>query len=116
MNGHSLSHTPTTRKSYDAAIDGNICRCTGYKSLDAPPPDSQRNGKIGRPENALAWLSEKRLYRPILRKYRRETGGLGLRAAAETEPPDSAGPQQYGLRFNLITALRTRACAKKPER
>ena len=34
LTGHSLSGKPATEKSTIAAIDGNICRCTGYKSLE----------------------------------------------------------------------------------
>ncbi|MET4075343.1 FAD binding domain-containing protein [Hymenobacter sp. UYCo722] len=59
LTGHSLSSQPATEKSTIAAIDGNICRCTGYKSLERAA--AQLTAELAhRPtENAMAWLSEK---------------------------------------------------------
>ena len=59
LTGHSLSTQPATKKSTIAAIDGNICRCTGYKSLERAA--ARLTAELaGRPaKNALAWLSEK---------------------------------------------------------
>ena len=59
LTGHSLSSQPATEKNTIAAIDGNICRCTGYKSLERAAAKLTAE-LAGRPaENALAWLSEK---------------------------------------------------------
>ena len=59
LTGHSLSTLPATEKSAIAAIDGNICRCTGYKSLERAAA-TLTAGLADRPaENALAWLSER---------------------------------------------------------
>ncbi|GAB3650397.1 xanthine dehydrogenase small subunit [Hymenobacter agri] len=59
LTGHSLSSAPATEKSTTAAIDGNICRCTGYKSLERAAAKLTAELE-GRPaENALTWLSEK---------------------------------------------------------
>ncbi|MBU6122909.1 FAD binding domain-containing protein [Hymenobacter siberiensis] len=59
LTGHSLSGQPATEKNTIAAIDGNICRCTGYKSLERAAATLTAE-LAGRPaENALAWLSEK---------------------------------------------------------
>ena len=34
LTGHSLGSQPATMQNTIAAIDDNICRCTGYKSLE----------------------------------------------------------------------------------
>ncbi|MBJ6108325.1 FAD binding domain-containing protein [Hymenobacter sp. BT523] len=59
LTGHSLSSTPATEKSTIAAIDGNICRCTGYKSLERAAAKLTAELESRPVENALAWLSEK---------------------------------------------------------
>ena len=59
LTGHSLSTQPATEKSTIAAIDGNICRCTGYKSLERAAAKLTAELKQRPTENALAWLSEK---------------------------------------------------------
>ncbi|WP_201979465.1 FAD binding domain-containing protein [Hymenobacter rubidus] len=59
LTGHSLSTQPATEKSTIAAIDGNICRCTGYKSLERAAARLTAELEQRPSENALAWLSEK---------------------------------------------------------
>jgi xanthine dehydrogenase small subunit len=59
LTGHSLSTQPATEKSTIAAIDGNICRCTGYKSLERAAAKLTADLADRPTENALAWLSEK---------------------------------------------------------
>lgn len=59
LTGHSLSPQPATQKSTVAAIDGNICRCTGYKSLERAAAKLTAALESRPTENALAWLSGK---------------------------------------------------------
>ncbi|MFD2718388.1 FAD binding domain-containing protein [Hymenobacter monticola] len=59
LTGHSLSSAPATEKSTIAAIDGNICRCTGYKSLERAAAKLTAELAQRPMGNALAWLSEK---------------------------------------------------------
>ncbi|MBF9222189.1 FAD binding domain-containing protein [Hymenobacter sp. BT662] len=59
LTGHSLGDKPATEKSTVAAIDGNICRCTGYKSLERAAAKLTAELEQRPAENALAWLSEK---------------------------------------------------------
>ncbi len=59
LTGHSLSEQPATEKNTIAAIDGNICRCTGYKSLERAAARLTADLAARPAENALTWLSEK---------------------------------------------------------
>lgn len=59
LTGHSLSSVPATEKSTIAAIDGNICRCTGYKSLERAAVRLTAKLEQRPMEDNLAWLSEK---------------------------------------------------------
>ena len=59
LTGHSLSAKPATERSTVAAIDGNICRCTGYKSLERAAATLTAQLAQRPTENALAWLSER---------------------------------------------------------
>ena len=58
LTGHSLSEQPATEESTIAAIDGNICRCTGYKSLERAAATLTAHLANRPAGNALAWLSE----------------------------------------------------------
>lgn len=59
LTGYSLSEKPATEKSTIAAIDGNICRCTGYKSLERAAATLTAQLAERPTQNAVAWLSEK---------------------------------------------------------
>jgi xanthine dehydrogenase small subunit len=59
LTGHSLSEKPATEKNTIAAIDGNICRCTGYKSLERAAAKLTAELEQRPTKNALTWLSEK---------------------------------------------------------
>jgi xanthine dehydrogenase small subunit len=58
LTGHSLGEKPITEQSARAAIDGNICRCTGYKSLERAA--ASLTAKLAeRPgTDRVRWLSE----------------------------------------------------------
>ena len=57
LTGHSLSQQPATQKSTIAATDGNICRCTGYKSLGHAAATLTVQLADRPTQNAVAWLS-----------------------------------------------------------
>ncbi|MCB2408534.1 FAD binding domain-containing protein [Hymenobacter lucidus] len=58
LTGHSLSSQPATTETGLAAIDGNICRCTGYKSLERATALLTSQLAHRPTENVVSWLSE----------------------------------------------------------
>ena len=54
LTGHSLSSQPATTQNTIAAIDDNICRCTGYKSLERAAATLTAQLAQRPAENALA--------------------------------------------------------------
>ncbi|GAA4354421.1 xanthine dehydrogenase small subunit [Hymenobacter saemangeumensis] len=58
LTGHSLSDKPATEKSTLAAIDGNICRCTGYKSLERAAARLTAQLAERPRQKAVEWLSQ----------------------------------------------------------
>jgi len=60
LTGHSLSEKPATEKSTLAAIDGNICRCTGYKSLERAAARLTAQLAERPQEKAVEWLSQEK--------------------------------------------------------
>jgi xanthine dehydrogenase small subunit len=56
LTGHSLSEKPATEQSTRAAIDGNICRCTGYKALERAAATLTAERAVAEPEAICACL------------------------------------------------------------
>ncbi|HEX8507301.1 MAG TPA: FAD binding domain-containing protein [Hymenobacter sp.] len=87
LTGHSLSQRPATEQSTVAAIDGNICRCTGYKSLERAAATLTAQ-LAGRPaQNALSWLSEKQF---VPEYFAEIPAKLAKLRAAEVSPATQA--------------------------
>jgi xanthine dehydrogenase small subunit len=58
LSGFCISEKEPTHTKALAAMDGNICRCTGYKSLERAAEKLVNNLKDKTSENSLNWLVE----------------------------------------------------------
>src|SRR5688572_18326139 len=56
LSGFCISEKEPTHTKALAAMDGNICRCTGYKSLERAAEKLVNNLKDKTSENSLSWL------------------------------------------------------------
>jgi xanthine dehydrogenase small subunit len=59
LTGHSLAENSATAQNTRAAIDGNICRCTGYKSLERAAAALTAELAERPTTNSVKWLSAK---------------------------------------------------------
>jgi xanthine dehydrogenase small subunit len=88
LTGHSLSEKPATAQSTRAAIDGNICRCTGYKALERAAA-TLTTELAQRPSiEPLQWLSEKQFVPEYFEQMPSKLTALRAETAAtEALPP-----------------------------
>ncbi|GAA4508795.1 xanthine dehydrogenase small subunit [Hymenobacter ginsengisoli] len=94
LTGHSLAEKPATAQSTRAAIDGNICRCTGYKSLERAAA-SLSAGLAERPStDTVKWLSEKQFVPAYFEQMPTRLASLRADTAA-AEAPASPGPNGH---------------------
>ncbi|SFQ61668.1 FAD binding domain-containing protein [Hymenobacter arizonensis] len=96
LTGHSLSEKPATEKNTIAAIDGNICRCTGYKSLERAAATLTAQLADRPTQNAVAWLSEQQYVPAYFQAIPAKLASLraksnGIDAAKGTATPASNG-------------------------
>ena len=56
LTGHSLSYEKSTKQKAIASISGNICRCTGYKSIEKASEDISLLLKDKNIDDPLMWL------------------------------------------------------------
>ena len=102
LTGHSLSNQPATEKSTIAAIDGNICRCTGYKSLERAAATLTAQLAHRPHKNALAWLSEQQFVPDYFAKIPAQLARLcaemaATKAAAEAPATAASSARQNGM-------------------
>ena len=88
LPGHSLGEQPPPEPNTRAAIDGNICRCTGYKSLERAAAQLAATLAERPATDRLQWLTEQQFVPAYF-------AGMPARLAelrAETAAPAAAGP------------------------
>jgi xanthine dehydrogenase small subunit len=101
LTGHSLASTPATEQSTRAAIDGNICRCTGYKSLERAATALTAELAERPNTNGVQWLSEKQ----FVPAYFEEMPAKLVALRAETIAAEvTAGPGNNGCHANSSAA------------
>jgi xanthine dehydrogenase small subunit len=61
LAGFCLSNKEATKKNAIAAIDGNICRCTGYKSIERAAEHISEIMKERKDENATQFVVRKKI-------------------------------------------------------
>ncbi len=90
LTGHSLSEKPATEHNTRAAMDGNICRCTGYKSLERAAA-TLATELAERPSiNSVQWLSEKQFVPAYFKEIPAQLAALRAETAATEAATASA--------------------------
>ncbi|MGD9978371.1 MAG: FAD binding domain-containing protein [Bacteroidales bacterium] len=59
FTGHCMNHECSTTEKAIASVSGNICRCTGYKSIERAAEDISKHVQDKDIENPIKWMVEK---------------------------------------------------------
>jgi xanthine dehydrogenase small subunit len=97
LTGHSLAEKPATEQSTRAAIDGNICRCTGYKSLERAAASLTAELAARPSADSVKWLSEKQF---VPAYFEEMPAKLAALRAETTAAEVTASPGNNGYRSN----------------
>ncbi|AMJ64734.1 FAD binding domain-containing protein [Hymenobacter sp. PAMC 26628] len=108
LTGHSLGEKPVTEQSTRAAIDGNICRCTGYKSLERAA-GALAAALAARPAaDGLQWLSDRQFVPTYFQEMPAQLGALRAESAAAAVPtattPSGAAGAPSGAGYPVSTS------------
>ncbi|MBK0402033.1 FAD binding domain-containing protein [Adhaeribacter sp. BT258] len=84
LSGFCISEKAPTVQKAIAAMDGNICRCTGYKSLERAAGKLVTNLQEKSAENAMRWLVENNFLPAYFPEIPQRLESLQAEEAAET--------------------------------
>lgn len=93
LTGHSLGAPPATEQSTRAAIDGNICRCTGYKSLERAAAQLSAELATRPTADSTQWLSERQYVPAYFREMPARLAALRTATAAQTAATPASNGQ-----------------------
>jgi len=91
LTGHSLADKPATEQNTRAVIDGNICRCTGYKSLERAAASLTAELAERPAADSVKWLSEKQFVPAYFEQMPARLATLRAEIAADEAPASPAG-------------------------
>ena len=125
LTGHALSPAASTPESVRAAIDGNICRCTGYKSLERAAAQLHEQLAERPAAPAVDWLAAEGFvpayFAALPAKLRalRDAAAAGAaggaEATTETTHPTSTGPDAPAAARARVLGGGTDLLVQQPE-
>jgi xanthine dehydrogenase small subunit len=102
LTGHSLASTPATEQNTRAAIDGNICRCTGYKSLERAAASLTAELAARPATDSVKWLNEKQFVPAYFEEMPAQLAALRTETAA-AEAPVAAGSNGHAAHGSAVS-------------
>jgi xanthine dehydrogenase small subunit len=96
LTGHSLASTPATEQNTRAAIDGNICRCTGYKSLERAAAALTATLAERPSTDKVKWLQERHFVPAYFEEMPARLATLRAKIAV-SEAPAAAWQRRFDL-------------------
>ncbi len=90
LSGHCMQQQPSSLQAIIASMDGNICRCTGYKSLERAAARIHAGLQSKDHRATLSWLVENRYLPPYFNEAPKRLHEL--KNQHQPIPPQEAAP------------------------